>query len=54
MCLMLNFSKEKTLFLCSQLCDIMRENKVIDKNSLNALAIDKPLEYARLALDGEM
>ena len=24
------------------------------KNSLNALAIDEPLEYARLALDGEM
>ena len=23
-------------------------------NSLNALAIDEPLEYARLALDGEM
>ena len=24
------------------------------QNSLNALAIDEPLEYARLALDGEM
>jgi len=24
------------------------------QNALNALAIDKPLEYARLALDGEM
>lgn len=24
------------------------------QNSLNALAIDVPLEYARLALDGEM
>ena len=24
------------------------------QNSLNALAIDNPLEYARLALDGEM
>lgn len=24
------------------------------QNALNALAIDEPLEYARLALDGEM
>ena len=24
------------------------------RNSLNALALDNPLEYARLALDGEM
>ena len=24
------------------------------QNSLNTLAIDEPLEYARLALDGEM
>lgn len=24
------------------------------QNSLNVLAIDEPLEYARLALDGEM
>ena len=24
------------------------------QNALNALAIDQPLEYARLALDGEM
>ena len=24
------------------------------QNSLNALAIDEPLEYVRLALDGEM
>lgn len=24
------------------------------QNSLNALAMDEPLEYARLALDGEM
>ena len=24
------------------------------QNSLNALTIDEPLEYARLALDGEM
>lgn len=24
------------------------------QNSLNALAIDEPLEYAQLALDGEM
>lgn len=24
------------------------------QNSLNALAMDKPLEYSRLALDGEM
>ena len=24
------------------------------QNSLNALAIDEPLEYARLAFDGEM
>lgn len=29
-------------------------NTPCSQNSLNALAIDKPLEYARLALDGEM
>jgi len=28
--------------------------KPCSQNSLNALAIDEPLEYARLALDGEM
>ena len=29
-------------------------NTTCSQNSLNALAIDEPLEYARLALDGEM
>ena len=30
------------------------ESPPCSQNSLNALAIDEPLEYARLALDGEM
>jgi len=28
--------------------------RLIPNGALNALAIDNPLEYARLALDGEM
>ena len=45
-----------------QLCWAIDCNKAEDglkttpcsQNSFNALAIDEPLEYARLALDGEM
>ena len=33
---------------------IDRSVKTLNQNSLNALAIDEPLEYARLALVGEM
>ena len=38
---------------CNKAEDGLRTNPC-SQNSLNALAIDEPLEYARLALDGEM
>ena len=37
---------------CNKAEDGLRTNPC-SQNSLNALAIDEPLEYARLALDGE-
>ena len=45
------------LFLKVIDCNIAEEGlrtTPCSQNSLNALAIDEPLEYARLALDGEM
>ena len=38
---------------CNKAEDGLRTT-LCSQNSLNALAIDEPLEYARLALDGEM
>lgn len=38
---------------CTKVEDGLRTTPCL-QNSLNALAIDEPLEYDRLALDGEM